>query len=66
MLDTTKTWLECSVHLPGQNVFCPDKKFYPRLKSSYLLGKRIEDDFLAVEKNFHGKKVILYPFPYQI
>ena len=26
--------------------------FFPRLKSSYLLGKRIETDFLAVEKNF--------------
>ena len=30
---------------PGQNNFCPRQKFFPRLKSSYLLGKRIENDF---------------------
>ena len=49
----------CPVHLPwkfffctGQNNFCPrqnifvpDKNFCPRLKSSYLLGKRIENYF---------------------
>ena len=47
----------CFVHLPGQNHSCPrqnifvlDKKFCPRLNSSYLLGKRIENDFLAMEK----------------
>ena len=36
--------------------FVPDKKFCPRLKSSYLLGKRIENDFLAVEKTFSMAK----------
>ena len=30
---------------PRQNIFVPDKNFCPRLKSSYLLGKRIENDF---------------------
>ena len=29
---------------------CLDKKYCPRLKCSYLLGKRIENVFLAVEK----------------
>ena len=42
----------CPIYLPGQNIFCPHKKFYPWLRSSYLHGKRIENDFLAVEKNF--------------
>ena len=57
----TNCWVfnQCPVHLPGQNIFCtgqnnfcprqnifvPDKNFCPRLKSSYLLGKRIENDF---------------------
>ena len=36
----------CLVHLPGQNIFCP------RLKSSHLLRKRIEKDFLAEDKKF--------------
>ena len=51
------SWHFCLVHLPGhnifcpgKNVFCPDKNFYPRLKSSYLLRKRIRNDFLAMEK----------------
>ena len=30
---------------PRQNIFVLDKNFCPRLKSSYLLGKRIENDF---------------------
>ena len=48
-----------NIFCPGQNIFCtgqnnfclrqnifvPDKIFCPRLKSSYLLGKRIENDF---------------------
>ena len=30
---------------PRQNIFVQDKNFCPRLKSSYLLEKRIENDF---------------------
>ena len=40
----------CPVHLPGQNIFCPDKKFCSRLKGSYLLMKRVKNDFLAMDK----------------
>ena len=34
----------------SEDFFFLDKKYCPRLKSSYLLGKRIENDFLVVEK----------------
>ena len=50
---------KCPVHLPGQNNFClrqnifvPDKKFCPKLKSTFLLVIWMENNFLAMEKNF--------------
>ena len=48
-----------------KNVFCLDKNFCSEQKSSYLLGKRMEKDFLAMElfwlrtKNFVSTKIIL-------
>ena len=43
---------KCSVHLPRKNIFCPHKKFCPRLRSAYLLMKWMENDFLATDKIF--------------
>ena len=37
---------------PRQNIFVPDKKFCPKLKSTFLLVKWMENNFLAMEKNF--------------
>ena len=37
---------------PRQNIFIPDKKFCPKLKSTFLLVKCMENNFLAMKKNF--------------
>ena len=37
---------------PRQNIFVPDKNFCPKLKSTFLLVKWMENNFLAMEKNF--------------
>ena len=37
---------------PRQNIFVPDKNFCPGLNSSYLLRKRIENDFKLWKKFF--------------
>ena len=47
---------KCSVHLPRKNIFCPHKKFCPRLRSAYLLVKWMENDFLATDKIFSSAK----------
>ena len=46
----------CPVHLPGQNIFCPDKKIFLCYKSTYLLVKWTENDFLAMDKIFSWLK----------
>ena len=50
----------CPVHLPRQNIFCTrqnifctgQNNFCPKLKSTFLLVKWMENNFLAMEKNF--------------
>ena len=36
---------------PRQNIFVPDKKFCPKLKSTFLLVKWMENNFLALLEN---------------
>ena len=58
---------KCSVHLPRKNIFCPHKKFCPRLRGAYLLVKWMENDFLATDKIFPTAKKsfsILFPSKY--
>ena len=63
----TKTFLIhlCPVHLSGKNILCTDKKFCPKLKSTYLLVKWMENDFLATDKILSTAKK-LFPFHEQI
>ena len=52
---------------PSQNIFVLDTKFCPKLKkSTFLLVKWMENNFLVMEKSFPQLKVIFYPFPKQI
>ena len=49
--------------VPDKIFFVPDKNFCPRLKSSYLLGKRIESYFFSMTKklfsiHFTSKNVL--------
>ena len=33
------------VHLPGQNIFCPDKKIFPKLKSTCIFSREMNGKF---------------------
>ena len=48
---------KCPILLLWKNYFCPRQKIWSQAKSFYLLpGKRIENDFLAIEKNLSWLK----------
>ena len=52
VLDKIIIVLDKIIIVLDKTFFVPDKKFCPNLLSSYLLRKRIDNEFLAVEKTF--------------